>query len=315
MVNMRKSGYKYIFGPVPSRRLGISLGVDIMPHKTCSLNCVYCECGRTTNLTIKRGEYTPVEFVREELKDFLSGNPKLDFITFSGSGEPTLHTGIGEIVDFIKADYPQYKLVLLTNSTLFSEGNVIEQVLDMDVIIASLDAATEKNFIKINRPHPGLDFKEIIDGLICLRENFSGQLWMEIFLVPGINDNEIELKKIKNLLTNVKPDKIQINTLDRPGTESWVKPVGKKRLIDINRFLSGFEVIKDFTPEKNSFVLNENDFSRFLSTLKRRPCTDEDASQILGIHVNDARSCLEPLIKNRKIEKKDMPRGVFYIAK
>jgi len=315
MVNMKKSGYKYIFGPVPSRRLGISLGVDIMPHKTCSLNCVYCECGRTTNLTIKRGEYTPVEFIREELKDFLSGNPKLDFITFSGSGEPTLHTGIGEIVDFIKAGYPQYKLALLTNSTLFSQGNVIEQVLGMDVIIASLDAATEKNFIRINRPHPGLDFKQIIDGLICLRKNFSGQLWMEFFLVPGINDNEIELGKIKNLLANVKPDKIQINTLDRPGTESWVKPVEKKRLIDINRFLSGFEVIKDFTPEKNSFVLKGNDLSSFLSTLKRRPCTDKDASQILGIHVNDVRICLEPLIKSGKIKKKEMPRGVFYIAK
>ncbi|MDO9565333.1 MAG: radical SAM protein [Candidatus Desulfaltia sp.] len=312
---MKKSGYKYIFGPVPSRRLGISLGVDIMPHKTCSLNCVYCECGATTNLTIKRGEYIPVKFIREELKNFLSGNPKLDFITFSGSGEPTLHTGINEIVDFIKADYPQYKLALLTNSTLFSQGNVIEQVLGMDIIIASLDAATEKIFVKINRPHPDLYFKQIIDGLICLREKFSGQLWMEFFLVPGINDNEIELGKIKNLLADVNPDKIQINTLDRPGTESWVKPVGKKRLIDINRFLSGFEVIKDFTAEKNSLVPKENDFIRFLSTLKRRPCTDKDVSLILGIHVNDVKTCLEPLIKSGKIEKKEMPRGVFYIAK
>ena len=176
MVNMRKSGYKYIFGPVPSRRLGISLGVDIIPHKTCSLNCVYCECGRTTNLTTKRGEYTPVELIWEELKDFLSGNPKLDFITFSGSGEPTLHTGIGEIVDFIKADYPQYKLALLTNSTLFSQGNVIEQVIDMDVIIASLDVATEKNFIRINRPYPGLDFKlsetNKVSGVVA--HNLSG---------------------------------------------------------------------------------------------------------------------------------------------
>lgn len=315
MKDMKKSGYKYIFGPVPSRRLGISLGVDIMPHKTCSLNCVYCECGATTNLTIKRGEYIPVEFIREELKNFLSGNPKLDFITFSGSGEPTLHTGINEIVDFIKADYPQYKLALLTNSTLFSQCNVIEHVLGMDIIIASLDAATEKIFVKINRPHPDLDFKQIIDGLICLRKKFSGQLWMEFFLVPGINDNEIELGKIKNLLANVKPDKIQINTLDRPGTESWVKPVCKKRLIDINRFLSGFEVIKDFTAEKNSLVPKENDFIRFLSTLKRRPCTDKDVSLILGIHVNDVKTCLEPLIKSGKIEKKEMPRGVFYIAK
>jgi len=315
MADMKKNGYKYIFGPVPSRRLGISLGVDIMPHKTCSLNCVYCECGRTTDLTIKRGEYTPMESIREELKDFLSGNPKLDFITFSGSGEPTLHTGIGEIAGFIKADYPQYRLALLTNGTLFYQGNVIEQVLDMDVIIASLDAATEKNFIRINRPHPGLDFKQIVDGLICLRENFSGQLWMEVFLVPGINDNEIELKKIKNLLANIKPDKIQINTLDRPGAENWVRPVDKKRLIDANRFLSGFEVIKDFTPEKNSFILKENDFSRFLSTLKRRPCTDEDVSQILGIHVNDVKRFLEPLIESGKIEKKEMPRGIFYMAK
>lgn len=315
MADMKKNGYKYIFGPVPSRRLGMSLGVDIMPHKTCSLNCVYCECGRTTLLTIKRGEYTPVESIREELKDFLSGNPKLDFITFSGSGEPTLHTGIGKIAGFIKADYPQYRLALLTNGTLFYQSGVIEQVLDMDLIIASFDAATEENFIRINRPHPGLDFKQIIDGLISLRKNFSGQLWMEVFLVPGINDNEIELKKIKSLLANIKPDKIQINTLDRPGTENWVRPVDKKRLTDANRFLAGFEVIKDFTSEKNSFVLKENDFNRFLSTLKRRPCTDEDVSKILGIHVNDVKRCLEPLIESGKIEKKEMPRGVFYIVK
>ncbi len=312
---MKDSGYKYIFGPVPSRRLGMSLGVDLMPHKTCSLNCVYCECGKTTHLTIKRDEYIPVELIKKELKDFLSGNPELDFITFSGSGEPTLHAGIGEIAEFISTDYPQYRSALLTNSTLFYQEGLIEQVASIDIIIASFDCATKKNFIKINRPHPALDLKKIIDGLICLRKSFSGQLWIEVFLVPDINDNEIELKKIKKILDNIKPDKIQINTLDRPGTENWVKPVDNELLTHANELLCGFEVIKDFTSEKNSSRLKKDNLKEFLSALKRRPCTDKDLSQILGINVTEVKNYLEPLIKSGKIKKKEMPRGTFYITR
>jgi wyosine [tRNA(Phe)-imidazoG37] synthetase (radical SAM superfamily) len=146
--------YKALFGPVPSRRLGISLGVDLVHHKTCSLNCVYCECGATTHLTTKRKEYVSVDQVKSELVDYLSRNKTIDFITFSGSGEPTLNDGIGDVIHFLKSDYPQYNVALLTNSTLFHQLAVRRQIKDADVVMASLDAASEAQFRQVNRPHP-----------------------------------------------------------------------------------------------------------------------------------------------------------------
>jgi len=164
--------YKYLFGPVPSRRLGISLGVDLVPHKTCSLNCVYCECGRTTILTDERKEYVPTEMVLSELNHFLTTNPRLDFITFSGSGEPTLHSGLGNVIKFIKKNFPKYQVALLTNGTLFYSPNIREEVKQVDVILPSLDAASEEVFHKINRPVRGLKVQKVIDGLVQLRTEF-----------------------------------------------------------------------------------------------------------------------------------------------
>ncbi|MBU2522210.1 MAG: radical SAM protein, partial [Proteobacteria bacterium] len=261
--------YKYIFGPVPSRRLGLSLGIDLMPHKTCTLNCVYCECGRTTNLTLKCKEYIPTELLQEELKDFLSRNPKLDFITFSGSGEPTLHTGIKEIINFIKKDYPKYKIALLTNSTLFFQPDNRKRIAGVDMVIASLDAASEENFKKINRPHPELELSRIIEGLVSLRKEFAKQLWMEVFLVPGINDKKDELNKIKKALSPIYPDKIQLNTLDRPGAESWVKPASQKDLLDAASYLNSADVIKNPDSMPNDGVLNKDDCKYLLSIIKR----------------------------------------------
>ena len=157
--------YNYLFGPVPSRRLGISLGVDLVPHKTCSLNCIYCECGRTTNLTIERKAYVPTETVLAELKTFLEPKPKLDYITFSGAGEPTLHSGIGEIVKFLKTNFPNYKIALLTNGTLFYQPELIKEVKSIDLILPSLDAASDLVFRKLNRPFPKLHIETMIEEL------------------------------------------------------------------------------------------------------------------------------------------------------
>ena len=304
--------YKYIFGPVPSRRLGISLGVDLVPHKTCTLDCVYCECGKTTNLTLKRKEYVSIELVKKELKTFLSGNPKLDFITFSGSGEPVLHNGIGKIVTFLKSDYPQYKIALLTNGTLFYQPHVIEEILDVDIVKVSFDAASHKNFISINRPHPELKLPQIVDGLIRLRKRFTKQLWAEVFLVQGFNDNEIELKEISKVILSINPDKIQVNTLDRPGTDNWVKPVDKKALADSLAYLGRAEIIERFNSRQNNKVFKMDNYSDILFTLRRRPCTAEDVSRILNIQTDDVRRYLDALLKNGDIKKIKMPRGIFY---
>lgn len=309
---MHNISYKYIFGPVPSRRLGTSLGVDLMPHKTCSLNCVYCECGKTTHLTLKRKEYVPVSMVQQELKDFLSHKPKLDFITFSGSGEPTLHNGIGKIIHFLKSNYPQYKIALLTNGTLFYDSNVIKQILNADVVKVSLDAASEKNFININKPHPKLNLSKIIEGLILLRKQFSQQLWIEVFLVTGFNDNEAELKGIKKIINLINPDKIHINTLDRPGAEKWIKPVDKQTLLDAAEYLGEAEIIKRDASQQNDKIIETGNFNDILlSTLKRRPCTAEDISKILNISSDKTCKLIDALIQNGKIEISNAT-GIFF---
>lgn len=315
MTNKQHLGCRHIFGPVPSRRLGRSLGVDLVPHKTCTLNCVYCECGRTDHLTINRSEYVPVERIKAELDAFLSQDPKLDFITFSGSGEPTLHSGIGEIVGFIKSAYPRHKVALLTNGTLFYNSRVREEVLDLDLVKVSLDAVSERIFKSINRPHHVLKLPDIINGLISLRKKFDGQFWVEVFLVPGFNDSEGELKKIRNVLRIIHPDRIQLNTIDRPGAESWVKPVNKKVLTDIAAFLYDAEIITEFDSDQYNRV-NIDDFcERLLATIKRRPCTAEDVSQFLGIHVNEVRRHLYALIEKGEIARREMSRGVFYMKR
>ncbi|ACL69859.1 radical SAM protein [Halothermothrix orenii] len=228
---------KYIFGPVLSRRLGKSLGIDLIPFKTCSLDCVYCECGKTDKLTLERKEYVPTEEVINELKKYLYNRPKLDYITFSGSGEPTLHKGIGEIISFLKDNYPEYKVALLTNSTLLYRNQVISEIKGCDLIVPSLDAVSEEIFQKINRPVSGLNAELIVKGLINLRKNYNGKMWLEIFIIPDLNDNKKELMLFKEAINRIKPDKIQLNVLDRPGTENWVKRIPEERLMEIAEYL------------------------------------------------------------------------------
>ncbi len=179
----------------------------------------------------------PTAEVTAELDKYLQSNPNIDYLTFSGSGEPTLHSGLGQIIDFIKETYPRYKISLLTNSTLFPQEGVIKEVKDLDLIVPSLDAVSEDIFNKINRPISGVRAAEIIKGLESLRASFAGQLWLEIFIIPGINDHREELQLFKNALQRIRPDKIQLNSLDRLGTENWVPPVEQKDLDLIAQYL------------------------------------------------------------------------------
>ena len=242
---------KYLFGPVPSRRLGISLGVDLVPHKVCSLNCVYCEVGRTTNLTIERKEYVLIDEVIKELNDYLSENPELDFITFSGQGEPSLNSGLGKVIDFIKNNFPQYKVAVITNGTLFFDEQVRNEISRTDVLLPSLDAVSKISFLKINRPNKNLNINQIIEGLIQLRKEFNGKIYLEIFCVPELNDTQNELTLLKKTINKIKPDLIQVNTLDRPGTENWVKPVSRKKLEEISNFFRPLPIEIISKPETN----------------------------------------------------------------
>ncbi|RLB62924.1 MAG: radical SAM protein, partial [Deltaproteobacteria bacterium] len=210
--------YKYLFGPVPSRRLGMSLGIDLVPRKVCSLDCVYCEVGKTTKLTLERKEYILFDNVIKELTHYFENNPDPDYITFSGSGEPTLNSRIGDIIKFVKQNRPEIPEADLTNGTLLFDPEVRAELKIADVVLPSLDAATSPVFDKINRPAPGLEIEKYLQGLIDFRKEFSGKIWLEIFILPQYNFEQQELKKLREIILKINPDSIQLNTLDRPGT-------------------------------------------------------------------------------------------------
>ncbi len=305
--------YKYIFGPVPSRRLGLSLGVDLMKHKTCSLDCVYCECGKTTLLTLTPKTYVPLEPVKQELTAFLKEFPDLDFITFSGSGEPTLHSGIGEMALFIKTNFPDYKLALLTNGTLLHRKDVRRRLLPVDVVIVSVDAASPEAFRKVNRPHPKLTLDEFEKGLISFRKMYENSLWAEVFLVPGCNTSREELTHIREMLQRFHPDKIQVNTLDRPGTENWVVPMEKEQLKEAAFFLQASEPVS--LPGGSASSGGDSDSTgRLLAALRRRPLTLEDVTRMLGIDAPEALGRLDEMVRKKTVKRIMMPRGTFYSA-
>ncbi|NOX90248.1 MAG: radical SAM protein [Calditrichaeota bacterium] len=306
--------YRYLFGPVPSRRLGISLGIDLVPFKTCTMNCIYCECGITTDLTTERKEWTPTKEVLKELTHYFSNNPKPDFVTFSGSGEPTLHLKIGEILEYIR-NYPKnFRIAVLTNGTLFTRSEVRKQVLGADVIIPSLDAATESVFKKINRPHKHLSLNEIIEGLINLRKEFGREIWLEVFIVPGLNDTQKELSALKQAILKINPDRVQLNTLDRPGAVPGVRAATRAELRAILDFwqLKNAEIIAGPKSGKQDISYRKDAESAILETIARRPCTLEDLREILGLRVNEINKYLRLLEADEKIKVVSKERGCFY---
>lgn len=307
---------KYLFGPVNSRRLGISLGIDLVPYKTCTMNCVYCECGATDCLTGIRREYVPVDEVIAELDSYLSANKMPDAITFSGSGEPTLNSGIGKIISYLKKKYPGCNVVLLTNGSLLAESAVRNEVLNADIVVPSLDAAGEEAFTKIVRPAQGFSAARHIEGLVEFRRVFKGRLILEIFIVPGINDTDDELARIRIACLKIMPDGIQLNSLDRPGTEKNISKAGTETLERIRDYLSPFKVDIIGRPsasaEKSEIDSLDN---RILSVLQRRGSTKNDLVSALGADENEVERILQRLIKSGKVKTESLERGDFYTVR
>ena len=245
--------YKHLFGPVPSRRLGMSLGVDLVPHKVCSLNCVYCECGASTNLTTERKEYVSYNEIITELKDFFEHNPNPDYITFSGAGEPTLNIHIGKVIDYIKTNY-NIPVAVLTNGSLFSNTEVRQELLKADLILPSLDAATNTAFKKIDRPANNLTIEDYINGLIDFRKEFKGIIWLEVMILPEFNDDIKNLNLLKDAFIKINPDKIQLNTLDRPGVIDGIRAASRIELQNIINLwgLKNVEIIASSIKRKDN---------------------------------------------------------------
>ena len=301
--------YRYLFGPVPSRRLGVSLGIDLVPHKTCAFDCVYCECGQTTDLTCERREYVPTGRVIAELDDFLAKAPDLDYVTFAGSGEPTLHSGIGEIISFIKDRYPRYRVAVLTNSALFTDPAVRAALMPADLVVPSLDAVSEEVFAAINRPSPGITAGQVLSGLLDFAREYTGEIWLEVFIVPGINDTGEELRLLKDAVAAIGPDRVQVNTLDRPGTDIRVRPASHPALEQIAAALGG-ETIGAACMDR---VLPPG-IEDAEETIRRRPCTPGDLTALTGLRPAEVSKHLRGLEARALIEQVREKRGAFYRA-
>ena len=306
--------YKHLFGPVPSRRLGMSLGVDLVPHKVCSLNCIYCECGATNKLTTERKEYVSYNEVITELKDFFKNNDNPDYITFSGAGEPTLNIHIGKVIEYLKINHPDVSVAVLTNGSLLSNPEVRQELLQADLILPSLDAATNNVFKKIDRPANNLMIDDYIQGLINFSKEFKGTIWLEVMILPGINDDLENLTLIKDSILKIQPKKVQLNTLDRPGVISGLRAASRVELQNIMDLwkLKNVEIIASSAIRKDNKSFRKDTENAIIETISRRPCTLEDLEKILGLHANEINKYLDTLDSDNKIETYRQERGVFY---
>ena len=292
----------------------MSLGVDLVPRKVCSLDCVYCEVGKTTKLTTNRMEYISFKKVKEELIQYFNHNPDPDYITFSGSGEPTLNIFIGEVLDFIKELRPNIPVAVLTNGTLLSNKAVRQELFKADVVLPSLDAATDTVFKRINRPADDLNIKSYIQGLVDFRKEFGGKIWLEIFILPGYNDSDHELTELKKVILKIRPDSVQLNTLDRPGTVSNLRGASRaemQRILDQWK-LENVEIINAVEERKDIQSYRTDIETAILETIARRPCTLIDLVKILGLHVSEINKYLDTLENDKKIEVSEQERGAFY---
>ncbi|MGB6129278.1 MAG: radical SAM protein [Psychrilyobacter sp.] len=276
--------YKYIFGPVPSRRLGVSLGVDLVMSKTCNLNCIYCECGSTTKFYNMRDSYIDINKLVEELKDVLQ-NLTPDYITFSGSGEPTLNKDLGTIIKKVRKIYSG-KIAVITNSSLLNDLDVRESLEEADLIIPSLDAVSEDIFKRMNRPIEGLSIKNILEGMTKFLSTTKKDVYLEIFIVEGINDSVEELENFVEYLKDKKITTIQLNTLARPGAIKEIKPASIKRLSEIREYfissgLKSVEIIKKYTSREELPKYSDKLEELILNMLNKRKYSIDEMVELL----------------------------------
>jgi len=304
---------KRIYGPVPSRRLGLSLGLDIVPFKTCTLSCVYCQLGRTTRLTALRKRYVAAGEVLKELRGFLAKGGKADYITFSGSGEPTLNSSLGDMIAGIRK-MTSVPVCVITNGTLLYDKKVRKDLSRADLVIPSLDAVSPRVFRKVNRPAPALRIEKIMKGLVKFSRIFRGKIWLEIMLVKGVNDTPSEIKKLKEAVRMIRPDKIHINTPVRPPAALSAKPPSGKRLREIVRILGReCEVICERHIKKKRLCMDAN-ARAILSIMRRRPVTVRDIVSSLGIDEGSVVKELLILVKLKKIKAQKRNRRTYYTA-
>lgn len=307
---MRQREY-HVFGPVASRRLGRSLGVDLVPHKTCSYNCIYCQLGATTNRTIERGPYVSISGVMREVESKLASTAAPDYITLSGSGEPTLQVELGALIAGIKhiTDRP---VAVLTNGSLLGREDVQAELSAADLVIPSLDAGDATMFQRVNRPHPQLRFEQVVDGLIRFRRHFPGRVWLEVFLLAGLTTADDQMAKIRDLADGVAPDRIQLNTVVRPPADPLARPASVEELSHAAQLLGERAEVVDERPDSDTTGMVAPRADEITALLRRRPCTLDDLASGLGAHRLQVAKRVAELLRAQVIVMRQHGRQFYY---
>ena len=300
----------YVFGPVPSRRLGLSLGIDLIPYKTCTYDCLYCQVGKTTHKTIETDPLVPVEEVMKELRKRLK-NTTPDVITLSGSGEPTLNPQIDQVIDLIKG-ITDIKIAVLTNGSLFWKDEVRKKVLGAHIIMPTFSTAFEETFRMIHRPHRELSLSKIIEGLKSLRRDYPGSIFLEVVLLAGFNDSEREIEELKRVINQISPDKIQLNTVVRPPADSRAIPLDIKRLEVIKSFFGEKAEIVANTPFEKQGVEYDSPVKTIFEMIKRRPVRDIDIAKVLNMSLGEVEGFTKGLLIKGLIHKHEYSGEIFY---
>ena len=305
---------KYVYGPVPSRRLGRSLGIDVIPSKTCNFQCIYCQLGKTTHFTNTRTNFFPKEEVIGEIREAIKKSEiETDYITFVGSGEPTLYKDLENLIIFTKK-VSKKPICVITNGALLYDLEVRNTLMRADVVLPSLDAGNEKLFIKINRPHPSIKFDKMIQGFVEFRKEFKGKFWIEIMIMKGINDSKSELLELKEKIDVLMPDRIDINVPIRPPAEKWVKLPEKNIMLLLNEIFGEYSDIH--FPEMGKFYFYSTDFEKeFLSIIERHPMRQDQIIETFRsqkLNQEDIIQRLKALEEQNKIENIIYDKKIFW---
>ncbi|HEY4613822.1 MAG TPA: radical SAM protein, partial [Bacteroidota bacterium] len=287
------------------------LGVDVIPKKLCNLDCVYCEVGRTDKRAMRRMEYLPAASILKEIGEVLATDPPVNFITFSGSGEPTLNSKLGEIIHAVK-QMTAIPVAVITNGTLLSMDDVRQDLMEADVVLPSLDCVTAEMFQKVNRPHPKLSIGSVVQGLKLFRQQYKGQIWLEILLVKGLNDSDEEMALTKRILEELQPDKIQLNTVTRPPPDSSAQAVEEERMNEIRAmFGDRCEVIGNFASHGDVTTASV-EVDMIMALLRRRAMTSDDLADAFQIPSERIGAILEVMEQNALVVPYRFHQKTYY---
>jgi wyosine [tRNA(Phe)-imidazoG37] synthetase (radical SAM superfamily) len=315
--------HSFVYGPVPSRRLGLSLGINIIPNKTCTLDCIYCQCGKTTKKTLERRSFFPINDILSAVRAAVRPSPLAprpsspDFLTFSGEGEPTLNKDIGRIIRRLKREF-SIPVAVITNSTLLSDPQVRRDLYAADLVVPSLDAADQRNFARVDRCHRDLSVRDIIEGLKLFRRGYRGKMWLEIMLVKGINDSVEHVVALRKAAWEIRPDRVQLNTVVRPPAEKFAKPLSRDDLEQIQLlFGPNTDIVASgpSVPRPASRVprpRRSNPDAAILATVQGRPVTKLDLVCSLGVAPRDVEAALHRLLGARRIRRVSYSGKTFY---